>query len=200
MNLQLKPWQRWAAYGLFAVLAFAFALRQTFPTEAVKERIVLEAAAAGWQVSVADVRPAGLAGIGMSSVILESRDGLRVPIEKVDAHIRLLPLLVGRRSFDFDAAVFEGRVRGVAEASQTVRHLSAELARVDLSRAVALRKATGVDLNGTLHGTIDISVDEKQPAKSAGFVDLAVDGAAVNGGQMPIPGMAGALTVPRLGF
>ena len=45
MTLQLKPWHRRAAYGLFAAAAFFFALRQTFPREAVKERLVLEAAA-----------------------------------------------------------------------------------------------------------------------------------------------------------
>ena len=200
LKLTLRPWQRRAAYGVFAAAAFLFALRQTFPAEAVKERLILEAAAAGWQVSVADVRPAGIAGIGMRSVVLESRDGLRIPIERLDAHVRLLPLLVGRRGVAFDAALFEGRVRGVAEASQTSRHLSAKLASVDLSRAVALRRATGMDFAGLLRGSVDVTVDEKQPAKSEGFVDLAVDGAAVNGGQMPIPGMGGALTVPKLGF
>src|SRR5512138_1506503 len=91
MNLQLKRWQRWTAYGLFAAVAFAFALRQTFPTEAVKERLILEAAAAGWQVSVVDVRPSGFAGIGMNGVTFESRDGLRIPVERLDASLRLLP-------------------------------------------------------------------------------------------------------------
>lgn len=31
-------------------------------------------------------------------------------------------------------------------------------------------------------------------------MDLSVDGAAVNGGQLPIPGMGGALTVPKMGL
>ena len=45
-NFKLQGWQRRAAYGAFALAAFLFALRQTVPTEAVKERLVMEAAAA----------------------------------------------------------------------------------------------------------------------------------------------------------
>lgn len=200
MNVQLKPWQRRAAYAAFTLAAFVFALRQTFPADAVKERLVLEAASAGWQISVADVRPAGIAGIGMRSVVLESRDGTRIPVERLDATVRILPLLLGRRGVSYDASLFEGRVRGVAEAGKTAQRLTAQVAGVDLSRAVALRKATGMELVGTLHGDVDLTLDEKQPARSSGRIDLAVDHAAVNGGQLPVPGMGGSLTVPKLGL
>ena len=198
MNVKLQGWQRWTAYGLFAFLAFVFALRQTVPTDAVKERIIMEAAAQGWQVSIADVRPAGLVGVSMRSVSLESRDGLRIPIEKLDATLRLWPLLLGRRSFNFDATLFEGHVKGFAEDRKTARRIYAKISGVDLSRAVPLRKATGVDLAGTVQGDLDLTLDDKEPAKSSGHLDLAVDRAAVNGGEMPIPGMAGALTLPKV--
>jgi len=198
MNFKLQGWQRWTAYGLFAFLAFVFALRQTVPTDAVKERIIMEAAAQGWQVSIADVRPAGLVGVSMRSVSLESRDGLRIPIEKLDATLRLWPLLLGRRSFNFDATLFEGHVKGFAEDRKTARRIYAKVSGVDLSRAVPLRKATGVDLAGTVQGDLDLTLDDKEPAKSSGHLDLAVDRAAVNGGEMPIPGMAGALTLPKV--
>lgn len=198
MSFKLGTWQRRTAYGLFAFLAFVFALRQTIPTEAVKERVVMEAAAQGWQVSMADVRPAGLVGVSMRSVSLESRDGLRIPIEKLDATLRLWPLLLGRRGYDFDAALFEGHVKGFAEERKTARRISARIAGVDLSRAVPLRKATGVDLAGIVQGDLDLTLDEKEPAKSSGHLDLAVERAAVNGGEMPVPGMGGALTLPKV--
>ncbi len=198
MDLKLKRWQRWTAYGVFAFVAFLFALRQTFPTEAVKERLVMEAAAQGWQISVVEVRPAGFAGIGMSGVTLESRDGLRIPIEKLDASLRLWPLVLGRRSVAFDATLFDGRVKGYAEDAKTSRRVVATIAGVDLSRAAPLRKATGVDLAGVVKGDLDLTVDEKEPPKSAGHLDLLVERAAVNGGEMPIPGMGGALTLPKM--
>jgi type II secretion system protein N len=198
MDLKLKPWQRWTAYGVFAFLAFLFALRQTFPTETVKERLVMEAAAQGWQISVVEVQPAGFAGIGMSGVTLESRDGLRIPIDRLEASLRLWPLLLGRRSVAFDATLFDGRVKGYAEDVKTSHRFVATVAGVDLSRATPLRKATGVDLAGVMKGEIDLTLDDKEPAKGAGHLDLAVERAAVNGGEMPIPGMAGALTLPKV--
>jgi type II secretion system protein N len=198
MDLKLKRWQRVTAYGLFAAAAFVFALRQTVPAEAVKERLVMEAAAQGWQVSIADVRPAGLVGVSMRSLSLESRDGLRIPIERLDTTLRLWPLLLGRRSFSFDAALFEGHVKGFAEDRKTSRRVQAKVAGVDLSRAVPLRKATGVDLAGTVQGDLDLTLDDREPAKSSGHLDLAVERAAVNGGEMPVPGMGGALTLPKV--
>jgi type II secretion system protein N len=198
MNLQLKPWQRRAAYAAFAVLAFLFALRQTFPTSAVKERLVMEAAAQGWQLNVAEVRPAGFAGIGMTGVTLESRDGARIPLERLDASLRLWPLLLGRRSIAFDAALFDGRVEGVVEEGKATRRLVASIAGVDLSRAVALRKSLGVDLAGSVKGDLDLTLDEKTPTNSTGRLDLSVEKAGVNGGEVPVPGMGGKLTLPKV--
>jgi type II secretion system protein N len=197
---KLRTWQRRALYGLFAAAAFLFALRQTFPTEAVKERLVMEAAAQGWQLSVVDVEAAGFAGIGMRGVTLESRDGLRIPIDRLTASLRLWPLLLGRHRIAFDAEVFDGRVEGFAEERTGARRLVVQAAAVDLARATPLRKATGLDLLGSLRGDVDITLDEKEPAKSKGRAELVVDGATVNGGSVSVPGMAGALTIPRVGL
>jgi type II secretion system protein N len=199
-GLKLRTWQRRALYGLFAAIAFLFALRQTFPTEAVKERLVMEAAAQGWQLSVVDVEAAGFGGIGMRGVTLESRDGVRIPIDRLEASLRLWPLVLGRRSIAFDAEVFGGRVEGFAEQQKGGRRLVAQASGVDLARAIPLRKATGLDLLGSLRGDVDITLDEREPAKSAGHAALVVEGATVNGGSVPVPGMAGALTVPKVGL
>ena len=195
---KLATWQRRTLYAAFAAAAFLFALRQTFPTEAVKERLVMEAAAQGWQLVVTSVEPAGFAGIGMRDVTLQSRDGTRIPIERLTAQLELLPLLIGRKSIAFDASLFEGRVKGYAQDGRGAQRLVARLTGVDLSRAAALRKATGVDLAGLVSGDVDLTLDAATPARSAGHLDLAVDRAAVNGGEMPVPGMAGALTLPKL--
>jgi type II secretion system protein N len=198
MAMKLQNWHRRALYGLFAFVAFLFALRQTAPIEAVKERLVMEASAQGWQLSVADVQPAGFAGVGMTGVSLESREGLRIPVERLDATLRIWPLLLGRRGIAFDAWLFEGRVKGFVEAKGPASRFAATISNVDLSRAVPLRRALGVDLAGIVGGQVDLMLDEKEPAKSAGGLDLSVRDAAINGGQMPVPGMGGALTLPKM--
>jgi type II secretion system protein N len=198
MAYKLKVWQRRALYALFAVLSFFFALRQTVPVEAVKERLILEAAAQGWQLDATEVGPAGLAGIGMSDVTLQSHEGVRIPIDHLDAKLRVLPLFLGRRGVAFDARLYDGSVRGYAEQGRGFQRFVARVSGVDLSRAAALKKASGVDLVGTVKGDVDLTLDAATPAKSAGFIDLAVEKAAVNGGAMTVPGMGGALTLPKL--
>ena len=200
MKLALTQFQRRLLYALFTVAAFVLALRQTLPVEALRERLVMEAAARGWQLKVSSVRPAGLVGVRLDGVALESRDGLRVPVERVDASLRLLPLFTGRRSLAFDARLFEGRVKGAVEARGTERRLAFSASGLDLARAAPLRQASGLDLAGVVRGEVDLTVDEKAPARSAGRVALAVDRAAVNGGTVPVPGMSAGLTLPRVGL
>jgi type II secretion system protein N len=196
-----RPTKRWAAYAAFAVVAFLFALRQTFPVDAIAQRLVLEAAAAGWQVRMADVSPAGVVGIRMDAVTLESADGARIPLDQVTAKLRVLPLLLGRRSIDFDARLWEGRVSGTIDPSQTSRRLVARLEGVNLARATAMRKLLHVDLGGTVRGDLELAVDDRQPGKSTGHLDLSISNAAITGGEVPVAAMGGgALTLPPIGL
>ena len=195
--LELKGWRKRAAYGVLFAVAFAVALRQTFPAEAVRERLVLEAAAQGWQVKVVDVGPAGLLGVRFTGMALESQDGTRLPVEELRASLRLLPLLRGRRGLDFDARLWDGRVRGLVEEGRSTRRLAVKLAGVELAKATALRKASGLELGGTLGGELDLTLDGREPARSTGMVDLKVERAALLGGQLALASFGGALTLPR---
>ncbi len=195
----LTGWKRTAAYAAFFGLAFLLALQRTFPTQAVKERLMLEAAAQGWQVQMGDITASGFGGVRAKNVTLESRDGLRLPIEEVTASLRFWPLLLGRRSVSFEAALFEGRLSGIAEQGRGWQRLRLRGQGIDLARATPLRKATGLDLTGTLRTDVDVTLFAKEPAKSTGHADFTVERAAVNGGEVPIPGMGGGgLTLPRM--
>jgi type II secretion system protein N len=195
--VELKGWKRTAAYAAFFAIAFALALRQTFPADAVRERLVLEAAAQGWQVKVADVGPGGFLGVRFTGVTLESREGARLPVEELRASLRPLSLLRGRMGVSFDARLFEGRVQGLFEEGRGARRLAADLQDLDLSRAAAVRRAVGVDLSGTLRGNVDLTLDLRDGTKSTGKVDLRVDKAALVGGAVQLAALGGPLTLPR---
>jgi type II secretion system protein N len=199
-RIQLTGWKRTAAYVAFFVLAFLWALHATFPTEAVKERLILEAAAQGWQVRLNDIAPRGLLGVQAREVTLQTRDGSRIPLDEVRVSLRPLALLSGRSAVAFDAALFDGTVSGVTERGSTVQRLRLHAAGIDLGKAGALRKATGLDLAGTLGADLDVTLDAKDPARNAGTVELGVKGAAVRGGEVPVPGMSSGLTVPPMGL
>ncbi|MGA8891159.1 MAG: type II secretion system protein GspN [Anaeromyxobacteraceae bacterium] len=198
---KLSGWRRTAAYTAFFVVAFVIALRLTFPVEAVKERIILDAAAQGLQIKMNDISPSGLVGIRAREVTVLTADGTRVPLDEVQVGLKLLPMLLGRRAVSFDARLYDGRITGSSESTRTTDRYQATLAGIDLSRASALRAATGLDLAGILSGSFDLTLDPKEPQKSTGNVDLQVKDAAIRGGKMAVPGMEGGLTVPpiRLG-
>jgi type II secretion system protein N len=191
-------WKPRVAYGAFAALAFLLALRWTFPSEAVKERLMLEAGARGWQIEASTVSPGGFLGIHAEGVSLEDQTGMRIPIDAITASIRILPLLTGRRVLAFDASLFDGRVQGTADLSGDVRRIAFELEGVDLARAIPLRKMTGMELAGLVAGTVDVRVPQAPSERPTGRIDLAVGSAGIASGQVPIPGMAGGLPLPKV--
>jgi type II secretion system protein N len=197
-EIDWKVWKPRLGYGVFALVAFLLALRWTFPVDAVKQRLILEASARGWQVDAADVGPGGFLGIRADAVTLDDGSGLKIPVERLDASLRLLPLLVGRRSIAFDARLFEGRVRGTADLSGAERHVDARVDGVELARILPLRRAVGVEVAGRLGGSADLKVPEAPQARSSGRIALRVQGAGAGPGQMPIPGMATGLPLPRM--
>jgi type II secretion system protein N len=199
-RIRLEGWKRTAAYALFFVLAFALALHATFPTEAVRERLILEAAAQGWQLRLNDISPGGFLGVRAREVTLLTRDGSRIPLEEVRVALRPLALLTGRRSVAFQAALFDGTASGVTEQGRSLQRLQVKASGIDLGKAGALRKTIGLDLAGTLSANVDVTLDEKDPAKNAGTVELVVKDAAVKGGEIAIPGMNSGLTVPAMGL
>jgi type II secretion system protein N len=206
VKIALPKWKlvgrkRTAAYAVFFVVAFVVALRLTFPVEAVKERLMLDAAAQGYQVKVNDLSPSGLLGVRAREMTVMASDGTRIPVEELRVGLRLWPTLRGHRALEFDARLFDGRVTGSTDESSTTQRYQAQLSGIDLRRAGALRQATGLDMAGILSGNVDVTLDVKDPMKSTGTVELQVKDAAILGGKLPVPGMEGGITVPpvRLG-
>ena len=195
---KLVGWRRRAAYVAFFVAAFVVALRLTFPVEAVKERILLDAAAQGLQVKMNDIAPAGLVGVRAREMSVVTANGTRIPIEDLRVSLRLLPTLLGHRAVSFDAALYDGRITGTTDESKTSQRYKVRIEGIDLARAAAVQQATGLELAGKVGGNVDVTLDPKDPSKSTGNVDLQVQGAAIRGGKVPVPGMEGGLTVPPI--
>ena len=193
-------WKPRLAYGGFAFLSFLLALRWTFPAQAVKERLILEAGVRGWQIDVDDVSAGGFLGVKARGVKLASDSGLAVPVEEVTASLRLLPLLAGRRSVAYDVRIYDGKLLGTADLSDATQHVVVEVDGVDLGAALPLRKASGLDLLGRVQGSADVTLPSAAGGKVSGRVDLRVKDAGIAGGQLPLPGMSTGLPLPRMSF
>lgn len=214
MNLQLRPalqrllsrlgqpggWRSRLAYGAFFAVAFLVAFRQTFPVQALKERLILEASAQGWQVDAADVGPAGLVGMTATGVTLQNRAGTSLALDEVSVSFRILPLLMGRRSVAFDLRLWDGRIVGTADVGGGERRIELEVSGLDLARAAAVRQAVHLELLGIVSATADLTIPADPAGKPTGRIELGIAEGGVNGGKLPLPGMATPLTIPRVGL
>lgn len=199
-QLDWKVWKPQLGYAAFFALAFVLAFRQTFPVQALKERLILEASARGWQVDAADVGPAGIVGMRATDVVLEDRGGTKVALDEVAVSYRLLPLLLGHKSVAFDVRLWDGRIQGTADVGTGDRRVEATVEKLDLALALPLRQALRLELLGIASGTIDVTLPAAPAAKPTGRIELGVAEAGVNGGQVPLPGMSSPLTLPRVGL
>jgi type II secretion system protein N len=201
MTVNWAVWKPRLLYGGFALVAFVLSLRWTFPTEAVKERVMFEAGRRGWQVEMDRLGPSGVLGLRADGLTLEDRSGLKLSVERLDAGLRVLPLLLGKRVLTLDAVVLDGRVTGSAELSGATRHVSATLSGLDAARAAAMRNQIGPALGGRLGGTFELELpyngDAPDLTKATGRVDLSMAAATVSG-QLPLPGFTGGLPLPRV--
>ena len=176
----------------FFAFAFVVALRLTFPVEAVRERLILDAGARGYQVKVNDLSPSGLVGVRAREVTVTTAEGTRIPFEELERRAPPLadaagaPRLLLRR---LPLRRARGRLHRV---SKTTERYQARVTGIDLARAGVVRAATGLDLAGILSGNLDVTLDPKDPSKSTGSMDFQVKDGAILGGKIPVPGMEGA--------
>jgi len=177
------------------VVAFGLALRWTFPSETVRERLIYEAGARGWQIDVGQVAPAGLLGVRMDGVTLTDASGLKIPIDRLEATLRISPLLLGRRVLDVEARLYDGTVAGSAALSGQLRRMELEVDGLDLARALPLRKAAGMDLAGRVTGHLELSLPGGSLERSSGSAELTVARAGLGGGAVPVPPL-GSLNLP----
>jgi len=183
-------------YGAFAAVAFVLCLRLTFPSEAVRERLIYEAGQRGWQIDVQDVGPSGLLGVSMEGVTLTDAAGLKIPLDELSASLRPLPLLIGKRVLSWRAAAFGGTLAGRTDLSGDERRLEVELADLNLKAVLPLRMKTGMDLNGQASGRIDLTLPGAELHKATGTIALTVAQAGIGGGNAVIPPFSSPMNIP----
>ena len=211
-------WKLVVGYTAFALVAFVLCLLLTFPYDAVRTRIVTEAASQGLAVRIDGLRP-GLSGVTATNVRV-SKPPVPLGADSVAALARgesggLGPEELGEAlTFDSVAlrpALFPPGVVVNAKAMGGTVHvnvggLSGTSLDVDVDGVQAgggnLPRYTGVDMEGTLNARISLkapgtlirgqAVDWSQ---ASGTVALNTQGLTIKGGKAAIP-MGGGPGMP----
>jgi type II secretion system protein N len=199
MRIDWSHWKPRLLYGAFFLAALVLALRWTFPSGAMQERVAMEAASRGWQLEAAEAGPSGLIGLSLRDVTLKDRAGLTIPIDRVDLSFPLWPLLTGRFRVAVEAWGYDGRANGSFDLSAGPRQFRVELIGIDLARVLPLRMASGVDLTGVATGTALLLLPADEKVRPEGRLVLTVKEAGLTGGKVDVAGV-GALTLPAAKF
>jgi type II secretion system protein N len=198
MAVDWTTWKPRLLYGTFFVLAFLLALRQTLPAADFKERLVQEAGQRGWKLEAARAGPAGLIGLRLEELRLKDRSGLVMPVDSLEVSLRPLALLVGKVRLGLVIRLWDGVLRGTVDVTGQPQVAELALEHLDLAQATPLRLAAGLDLAGLASGTARFTLPADEKGKLEGRAELAVAGAGLAGGKLPVPGMGGDLTVPKV--
>ena len=198
---QIATWKIVVGYAAFGIAAFVFFFYLTFPYDTVRERVLNEARAAGYDMAIGKLGP-GLFGITATNVDLRKRDVVQVEgmpesepgalhLDKVSVRPSVWPLGAACRANAFGGTI-SGAVGGLS--SLTVK---ADLSDVDLSNE-SITAYTGLKLAGTLDGALKLTAPQvpppggKGPAEpdfgaANGSFTLTGSDVTVNGGTMVVP-------------
>lgn len=147
--------------------------------------------ASGWRLSVGAVHPSFVpGGATLSDVhvvkVSPSKGTLKLSFKDISVRVGLFSLLFGSRQIDFDARLKRGRITGSFADSETQTGVKLTLKRVDLSDGNLMGALTGIPMQGTLEGTIDLRVDD-DPQATEGNIELSVDELVLGDEKLSIP-------------
>jgi type II secretion system protein N len=190
------------AYATFFWFAFAISAYFTFPYDRLRD-FLTEKVANGFTLEIGELSPSWVTGVALDDVNLTRAatepDGKPVTLHLDTLTLRVAPLslLAGTEnvSGSLAATLGEGEMHASVSNSEGTRQIEAELDAMDL-HALGLGAWWGLPIKGAASGTIDVTLDA-EPNKTAGNVELKVDGLRIGDGKskIKVPGMMGGLTL-----
>ena len=196
----MKTWQRVVAYVAFSIFALVVSFFLTFPYDAIKDRVRMEAESAGYFVRIGSMGP-GFFTVRSTDIELSKKAAAGE--EKPPEPLRIDSVSVGPTLFppglSVSAKLMGGaasvRVSGISNVS-----VRAELDGLDLSKG-NVKGFSGIDLAGEIDAEVRLDIpkasvgggpSEPDFGAANGLVSLDARGVTVNGGTL-------ALTIPMYG-
>lgn len=207
-NPKLLVWAGYVAYFLFCFVTFSYL---TFPYDRLEEfaqqQLAANAGGKGGQqavkLEIGSISPYWPPGLTLHDVAVEqpneggtSKVGLT--LDALTARLRVLPLLVGKRSIGFSAEQGVGSLSGSVSASETRNEIDVEFEAMD-AEALGLPGLLQLPIKGQLDGSIALALSAI-PTESDGDIALTIQNLQLGDGKakVPVPGMRDGITVERI--
>lgn len=207
-NPKLLLWGGYVAYFLFCFVTFSYLM---FPYDRLEEFAQQQVAANtgdknganAMKLEIGSISPYWPPGLTLHDVALEkpneggaSKVGLT--LDAVTARLRVLPLLVGKRSISFSADQGAGSLSGSVAASETRNEIDLEFEAMDAD-AIGLAGILQLPIKGQLDGTVALALSAI-PTESDGDIALTIQNLQLGDGKskVPVPGMRDGITLERI--
>lgn len=186
-----RRWVVVTGYVSLAFLSFVFFLFQGFPFERLVRaqlanvereaglKIDFASLKSGWTLNLVgtDVRvrsavPRGVATVEPSEPIAR--------FDKLSVSPRILPLLRGKAGVRIDGLAYGGRIKGTIGGNKKTADVDLVVSNVELAKYGLLANKYQINAAGVVSGTIDLTIDQEDAAKSKGKINLAVKNARLD--------------------
>ncbi len=190
---QFKLWQKVIGYAAFTIVAVIITFFLTFPYDALKDRLRVEAERSGYAVRIGSMGP-GFFTVRAKNVEISKVSTNDVPNEalKIDS-LSVGPTLIPP-GFGVNAKVFGGalavRISGLAG-----NHIRIDADDLDMSKG-NIKGFSGIDFSGTVDAHLDVVIPttaaaaggaaEPDLTQANGTIALDTKNLTINGGTMSI--------------
>jgi type II secretion system protein N len=194
-------------YALFYLLWLGSCLPLAFPYSTLKERVVhsfnaQQRAANGQQELQIDkmsgywLSGARVSGVRLFMASTEPAQPLqKIEIDEATIRYGILSSLFGSGDMTFDVHAFNGEASGSFETHGKDEVLEVTLESVEIGQVEPLVAALGVPLQGTLGGSVKLSMPDGKASKGNGTATLDIKDVAIGDGKAKIKG---ALALPPI--
>jgi type II secretion system protein N len=200
----VAPYVGFPIFYLFCLLVFSI---WTFPFDKVRDQAV--ARFNQWEretngqseLKIDELGSSWLNGVSFKGarLISPASEAGKPPVEmKIDegtVNVSLLGLLFGNHDVSFRVNAFGGTIKGEVDDSSKERKIEVALEGVDLSQIPALAQMATVPVDGTLDGTMKLTMPDLKMTKATGSVSLDAANFSAGDGKAKVMGY---VALPRV--
>ena len=211
---------KWLGYLVCFFCVFIVMLYLTFPADTLKgyvtEQAELALSAEGngqWVhpplVQIGNMSWWRLSGLSMKDVSIQTASFSDKPAEKwqfnkLKIRIGIFSTLGGKPKINFDSYLYDGRARGsvTLTAEGGISRFWFGISDFDLNKFLNAAKGAALPIKGIVNMDAQFDLGKNPATDGEGELNLDLKNLAIGPGtiELPIPGMAGGLTVPRVNF